>query len=335
MKHPLLACIGALAALTGAGCGSFSPTAPFEGFDGKGSRISGSFDGGVTAQSTRTAAAASFEGLRVSVQERPQLATSVDGSGRFELAGVPSGSWVLAFQRDGNLLGAIPLRNVRANQEIRIVVTLTQGDEVVLLEEDRDEVSFEDECPRGAGFWCQNRGGQNPNLSREEFEDFAAEAASLLSALPALDTPEEIEAAVCNTGDQLLRQLAALALNLAAETLTRDTALEGEQFATVGEAFDAAVAAALDGGLSSGERNEIKDVLDRINNNQNHDTCSNVTPDDDTDGGDDDGGAPTSGQLTICHIPPGNPSARHTLVIGASAWPAHQAHGDTLGPCGE
>jgi hypothetical protein len=38
-------------------------------------------------------------------------------------------------------------------------------------------------------------------------------------------------------------------------------------------------------------------------------------------------------QLTICHIPPGNPSARETLVIGAPAWPAHEAHGDTLGPC--
>lgn len=38
-------------------------------------------------------------------------------------------------------------------------------------------------------------------------------------------------------------------------------------------------------------------------------------------------------QVTICHIPPGNPSKRRTLTIGASAWPAHQAHGDTEGPC--
>lgn len=38
-------------------------------------------------------------------------------------------------------------------------------------------------------------------------------------------------------------------------------------------------------------------------------------------------------QVTICHIPPGNPSKRRTLTIGASAWAAHQGHGDTLGAC--
>lgn len=38
-------------------------------------------------------------------------------------------------------------------------------------------------------------------------------------------------------------------------------------------------------------------------------------------------------QVTICHIPPGNPSKRNTITIGASAWPAHQAHGDTEGAC--
>jgi hypothetical protein len=38
-------------------------------------------------------------------------------------------------------------------------------------------------------------------------------------------------------------------------------------------------------------------------------------------------------QITICHIPPGNPSKKNTITIGASAWPAHQAHGDTEGAC--
>ena len=38
-------------------------------------------------------------------------------------------------------------------------------------------------------------------------------------------------------------------------------------------------------------------------------------------------------QITICHIPPGNPSHRVTITIGSSAWPAHQAHGDTMGAC--
>ena len=38
-------------------------------------------------------------------------------------------------------------------------------------------------------------------------------------------------------------------------------------------------------------------------------------------------------KLTICHFPPGNPANAHTLRIGSSAWPAHEAHGDILGSC--
>jgi hypothetical protein len=40
------------------------------------------------------------------------------------------------------------------------------------------------------------------------------------------------------------------------------------------------------------------------------------------------------GQITVCHVPPGNPGARHTITIGESAWPAHRQHGDYLGACG-
>ena len=46
--------------------------------------------------------------------------------------------------------------------------------------------------------------------------------------------------------------------------------------------------------------------------------------------------SPTDGEeqkVTICHKPPGNPGKGKTLSIGASAWPAHQAHGDTQGAC--
>ncbi len=40
-----------------------------------------------------------------------------------------------------------------------------------------------------------------------------------------------------------------------------------------------------------------------------------------------------SGKVTICHIPQGNPIAKHEIVIPASAVPAHLAHGDYLGAC--
>ena len=37
--------------------------------------------------------------------------------------------------------------------------------------------------------------------------------------------------------------------------------------------------------------------------------------------------------VEICHIPPGNPDARHTIMVAAAAVPAHLAHGDVLGAC--
>lgn len=40
-------------------------------------------------------------------------------------------------------------------------------------------------------------------------------------------------------------------------------------------------------------------------------------------------------KVTICHIPPGNPDNAHTITVGAPAVPAHLAHGDTLGECGD
>lgn len=42
-------------------------------------------------------------------------------------------------------------------------------------------------------------------------------------------------------------------------------------------------------------------------------------------------GAP---KVDICHIPPGNPGNPQSISVGASAVPAHLAHGDTRGKCG-
>jgi hypothetical protein len=326
----LVTCIAAgVIALGAAGC-EFHPTAPFSGFDDQGSRIVGQFESGgagvstLAAQSGASASTVSVGGIVVMVQERPSLTTTVDQNGRFTLSGVPPGSFTLVFLLDGKTIGEIRFRNVRENQGIRISVVLTLSIEVVLINEQRDAVSFSGECPRGTGFWCQNQRGQNPNLSSAEFDKFAEKAAELLKDLPALDTPAEVAAAVCNTGNQFVRQLAALALNLAAETVQLDTNLEGEPapYVTVGDAFEAAVAHLTGAGpLNAAAQQTLKDVMDRINNAQNVESCDQLPDDDDSD---DD--QPTSGQMTICHVPPGNYNARHTITIDASAWPSHQGH---------
>ncbi len=42
----------------------------------------------------------------------------------------------------------------------------------------------------------------------------------------------------------------------------------------------------------------------------------------------------SSGRVTICHRPPGNPAGQKTLSIPSSAVAAHMAHGDAMGACG-
>jgi hypothetical protein len=44
-------------------------------------------------------------------------------------------------------------------------------------------------------------------------------------------------------------------------------------------------------------------------------------------------GTLTSDKITICHYPPGNTGNPQTIEIPLAAWPAHEAHGDKLGPC--
>jgi cysteine-rich repeat protein len=119
---------------------------------------------------------------------------------------------------------------------------------------------------RTPGFWCQNQDG-HPELSAEEFQTLAAGAAVRLAAVAELDTAEEIAAAVCDTSNQLVRHLAATALDLEANLISVNTPLVGEDFATVGEAVDAAIAILT--GNSDLDAEAVKDVLDAINNNTN------------------------------------------------------------------
>jgi len=42
---------------------------------------------------------------------------------------------------------------------------------------------------------------------------------------------------------------------------------------------------------------------------------------------------PIDRKITICHIPQGNPSNAHTIIVPLSAWHAHYVHGDNRGEC--
>ena len=38
-------------------------------------------------------------------------------------------------------------------------------------------------------------------------------------------------------------------------------------------------------------------------------------------------------KISICHVPPGNPSNPQTISISENAWKAHEKHGDYIGEC--
>lgn len=57
---------------------------------------------------------------------------------------------------------------------------------------------------------------------------------------------------------------------------------------------------------------------------------ANQDPEEIEEGEDEPGGGR---KITICHIPPGNPSNAHNIRIPVAALAAHLAHGDTVGSC--
>jgi hypothetical protein len=326
-SNVLILLIGVMVVFLPQAC-DFSPTSPFEGFDGKGSRLSGTFvsageSAALTALSRSTSARSqnTFEGITVFIKQDPAIGAVVDSNGTFVLIGLPGGTITVVFKRDDTVIGRLSFHRVLANQEIRVVVTLNDTGRVELVEAQRDGATITiSGCARGAGFWCQNQDGKNPNLPADEFTLLAEEAAKLLVdtaktlgvSFPQLDGGD-IADAVCNTGDQLLRQLATLALNLTAGLV------EDEEAAM--EALEEAILVASDMSSTRNERNEIKDVLEEINE------CEE---DDESEDQDD---VPTNcpvddkGKITICH------KEKNTITISPNAWPAHQAHGDSCGPC--
>jgi len=65
------------------------------------------------------------------------------------------------------------------------------------------------------------------------------------------------------------------------------------------------------------------------------DESKNSKDSSETDGKDSvkEGEKAADGKLTICHVTPGNPSNKHTLIVDESAVEAHMGHGDAMGAC--
>jgi hypothetical protein len=128
----------------------FSPTSSFEGFDGDGASLSGSFEGSTSAgsgvlKSQAAPAASAADALTVVVyDEAGNELGSVDvHDGKFSLRGLPE-TFVLQFKDEsGNTLGdPMTFAGVSPNQEVEIVVEL-QGSEVVLIEETRTGIGHD------------------------------------------------------------------------------------------------------------------------------------------------------------------------------------------------
>jgi len=140
----IVAAVLALSTLTACGGGDnpLGPSAlPAGGVVLSGTVIGASGSAGAGALSVRSMDATGT--IRVSVQEDPAIAATVDSNGSFTLRGLPSGSFTLLFTRDGATLGALLFGSVLPNQELTITVSAT-GDSIVLLEEKRNGIGHGD-----------------------------------------------------------------------------------------------------------------------------------------------------------------------------------------------
>lgn len=91
-------------------------------------------------------------------------------------------------------------------------------------------------------------------------------------------------------------------------------------------AAPAASVDAKDKGKGKNKNHKEQKADDRRGGHGDHDRDRDGDRDRDRRDGDD--------KITICHIPPGNPSNRKTITVGESAWAAHSGHGDHRGACG-
>jgi hypothetical protein len=122
---------------------------------------------------------------------------------------------------------------------------------------------------------------EDRHLTLESFYTYSVDAAALMSAVPQLDSGDEVAAAVCdNDSDaQLERHLSTVALDLVRGRLAPDNRVMGEVFEdnvidTVGEAFAVGVAVSAYPLSTQQAREDIKDILNNITNGASVDLAS-------------------------------------------------------------
>lgn len=163
--------LAGLLTLTVLAC-SYSPTSPFAGFDGKGSRLSGRFTSQASASAAlRAQPQPNFDGITVYVRENTSITTTVRSNGTFTLDGIPEGTITVVFKRDDSVIGELTFRGVLANQEIRIVVRLTEGDVVVLVEQERDDDSSDDESNEDESDDSDDKGDEDSDEDSDDDSD--------------------------------------------------------------------------------------------------------------------------------------------------------------------
>jgi hypothetical protein len=145
MRRAMLvtAVVGAMAGLVA--CGGDSPFAATS-VDGSNVVLRGTVLSLVPALSVGFTASSNGDDstITVTVEEVPELTTTVGSDGQFVLRGLPEGSFTIVFEtEDGTKLGTLMFQAVAPNQELTISVDFVDG-EVVLLEESRNGIGHAD-----------------------------------------------------------------------------------------------------------------------------------------------------------------------------------------------
>lgn len=280
------ACLTAVAVMVVAAFAAcdFSPSSPFEGFDGgAGATLNGRFTGAATASSSSplrsqtgqtsfaAAAASSADELKAVVYDsnNVEIAEVVVKDGTFTLRGLPEEFTLVFVDSSGNAVSApMTFSGVKPNQEVDIVVEMVGG-EVVLLEEKRTGIDHDELEIEGT------------------IESINVEAAPMKGSLMV-------------NGYRVTTRPGETSIRKGNRSLTLEDLREGDRVHVRG---------VREGGDVFAYEIKLQDPEEEEEEQ------------------------PTSGLVTLCHIPPGNPANKKTITVDASAVPAHLAHGDYLGAC--